>query len=342
MSSISDWKETALILVSHQRTSCRIIVRLWFLALAVCTVLSNISCTESSPNTGIGSAPAKGNQPPSIAFAKILNDPIPLTGPIEIQVDAQDPEREAVSFAYQWYVDNAPVSRQTNSTLPAELLRRGQTVFVEIIPSDGTNKGQPHRTKSVVVGNTGAKVTAVSLSPQVARAGDKVEARVEAHDPDHDRVDLTFKWFRNNAVVQEGEESVLDTTGFAARDIITVEVMAHDPAGSGNSLKSGSLVLGNSAPRIVSTPPPSAGQERFDYSVKALDPDGDQLTYYLEMAPPGMTISPESGHIGWQIPTNQQGTFHVKVMAKDGQGGLASQEFDLTLTVGAPSTPSGA
>ncbi|UVT15674.1 MAG: hypothetical protein H8K04_18015 [Nitrospira sp.] len=271
-----------------------------------------------------------------------MNDPIPLTGPVEVQVDGQDPEREAVSFEYQWYIDNAPVSRQTNSTLPAELLKRGQTVFVEIIPSDGANKGQLYRTKSVVVGNTVPKVTAVSLTPQMARAGDKLEAQVDANDPDHDRVDLAFKWFRNDSVIKEGEEPFLDTTGFSARDILTVEVMASDPTGSGTSLKSSPLMLGNSAPKIVSTPPPSAAQERFDYAVKALDPDGDQVTYYLEMAPPGMTIGSESGHIGWLIPTDLQGTFHVKVVARDGQGGLASQEFDLTLTAAAPPTPSGA
>lgn len=328
--------------MSNVGTSCPAIVRSWVLALGVCTVFFTISCTESSPNTVTSSAPIKGNQTPAITSAKILHDPVSLNGPVEFQVDAQDPEREAVSFEYQWYVDNAPVAKQTNATLPAEWLKRGQTVFVEIIPSDGASKGQPYRTKSVVVGNTAPKVTTVSIAPQMARAGERLEAQVEANDPDHDRVDLTFKWFCNNSMIKEGEEPFLDTTGFAARDIITVEVMASDPTDSGTSLKSSPLMLGNSAPKIVSTPPPSAGQERFDYSLKALDPDGDRLTYYLEMAPPGMTIGLESGHIGWQIPTNQQGTFHIKVVAKDGQGGLASQEFDLTLTVTAPTPPSGA
>ncbi|MGE3979273.1 MAG: Ig domain-containing protein, partial [Nitrospira sp.] len=120
------------------------------------------------------------------------------------------------------------------------------------------------------------------------------------------------------------------------------EVRASDPAGSGHSSKSERLALGNSGPTIVSTPPTAAVQDRFDYSVQARDPDGDQLTYYLEMAPPGMVIGSESGHIGWQIPTDQQGTFHVKVVAKDERGGLATQEFDLILTQKTPSAPPGA
>lgn len=302
------------------------------LALGVCVLVFNISCTgQSSSSTSDSPTPAKGNQPPVISSAKILTNPIMLTGPVEVQIDAQDPEREAVFFEYQWYVDNAPFAKQINATLPAELLRRGQSIFVEIVPTDGTHKGQPYRTRSVAVGNTAPRLIAVSLTPQTARTEDQLEAQVETSDPDHDRVDLIYKWYRNESVIKEGEESFLNTTGFVARDRITVEVTAHDPTVTGNSLKSEPLVLGNSAPKIISTPPIADTHDRFDYAVRSLDPDGDQVIYYLEAAPTGMSIS-ETGHILWQIPSNQEGIFHVKVVAKDGNGGMATQEFDLTLT----------
>ncbi|NJL16623.1 MAG: hypothetical protein HC938_04915 [Nitrospira sp.] len=275
---------------------------------------------------------ASGNRPPVITTAVIITTPLSQAAPAAVQIQSEDPERQAVSFQYQWYVDTVPVAAQTNATLPAQFFKRGQTVFVEIIPTDGTNKGQPYRTASVVVENTSPRVTAVSLVPQVARAGDRLDAQVEASDPEHDRVDLSYKWYRNDSLVKEGEDPFLDTISFAAPDKITVEVRASDPAGASHSSKSEPLTLGNSGPRIVSTPPTEAVQNRFDYSIHALDPDGDQLTYQLEMAPPGMAISSESGHIGWQIPADQQGTFHVKVVAKDGHGGIATQEFDLTLT----------
>jgi hypothetical protein len=317
------------------------VARSWLPTLGISTLVINISCTGSSPGTSNGSALTKSNQPPVITSAKILADPIALTGPVEVRVDAQDPEREAVSFIYQWYVDNTPLPGQTHANLPPELLRRGQSVFVEIIPSDGANKGRPYRAKGVVVGNTSPNVAAVSLTPQGARSGDRLEAVVEASDPDHDRVDLTYKWYRNETAVKEGEESFLDTTGFVARDKIIVEVTAHDPDVTGNFLKSEPLVLGNSAPRIVSTPPISDSQDRFDYTVKAMDPDGDRVIYYLEAAPTGMSINETSGHILWQILSDQVGIFHVKVAAKDGYGGMATQEFDLTLTSTGPAKLSG-
>lgn len=334
-------RKNTFILMSDVRRFSSTLTNSLPLALSVCAVFFTISCTESSPNTVAPPISTKGNQPPVITSAKILVDPILLTGPVETQVDAQDPEREAVSFQYQWYVDNTHLVEQTKATLPSELLRRGQSVFVEITPTDGANKGQPYRTRSVAVGNTSPRVTTVSLTPQAARSGDKLEAVVEAKDPDHDRVDLTYKWYRNETMIKEGEESFLDTTGFVARDKITVEVTAHDPAATGNSLKSEPLVLENSAPKIVSMPPISDSQDHFNYTVKAMDLDGDRITYYLDAAPTGMSINEISGHILWQIPSDQKGVFHVKVVAKDGHGGMTTQEFDLTLTGTDPTKPSG-
>jgi hypothetical protein len=314
--------------------------RVFSLIVGLSALVFAVSCTGGSPSSGPGSpVSAKGNQPPVITSAKILNDPIPLNGPVAVQVDAEDPEREAVSFHYQWYVDNVLLPTQTAATLPAELLRRGQTVVVEIIPTDGTNKGQAYRTKSVMVGNTSPKIIAISLSPQTVRPGDRIEAQVEAADPDRDRVDLTYKWIRNDAVIKEGDEPFLDTAGLTSRDQIVVEVTASDPAALSHSLRSDPLVLGNSAPRIVSAPPAPGASDRFEYPVQAVDPDGDRLTYQLETGPPGMTISEATGHIAWSIPHDQHGTFHVKVVAKDGRGGMASQEFDVTLKEATPAKP---
>jgi hypothetical protein len=310
------------------------------LAVALSALIVDVSCTGgSAPSAPDGSAPINSNRPPVITSARILSDPILLTGPVAVQIEAEDLDREAVSFQYQWYVDNVPLPKQTDATLPAEMLRRGQTVMVEIIPRDGANKGQAYRTKSVVVGNTSPKITAISLTPQTGRPGDRIETLVDASDPDHDRVDLTYKWFRNDVLVKEGEDPFLDTAGLASNDRIVVEVEARDPARAASSLRSEPLVLGNSAPKIVSAPPAPAAADRFEYSVLAVDPDGDRLTYQLESAPPGMTIGETSGQIAWSIPPDQQGVFHVKVVAKDGRGGLASQEFDLTLTTAIPAKP---
>ena len=299
------------------------------------------SCTGSSPGAPTAVS-TTGNQTPVVVSAKILTDPIALDAPVQVQIDAQDPEREAVLFQYQWYADNMPLAKQTGATLPAELLKRGQMISVEITPRDGSSTGKPYRTKGVMVGNTPPSVTAVTLLPQPIRPGVRLEAQVDADDPDHDMVSLAYKWYRNDTLVKEGGESFLDTTGLAVRDSVMVEVTPRDAIALGNARKSDPVILVNSAPQIVSNPPTTLSQDRFDYSVRAVDPDGDRLTFQLEAAPAGMTIGMESGQILWHIPPDQQGTFHVKVAARDGAGGLATQEFDVTLTPEAPAKPSGA
>jgi hypothetical protein len=310
-------------------------------ALVVAALLTHFG-SESSTTTGPSTDQSgSGNRPPVVKSAKILNDPLTLTESVAVKIDAEDLEREAVSFRYQWYVNDVVMAGQTGSTLPADLLRRGHTVSVEITPTDGSRKGQPYRTAAVLVGNTPPRVIRVSLTPQIAQSGDRLEAQVDTSDLDHDLVTLSYRWLKNNAVVKEGEEPFLDTTGLAVRDEIVVEVTARDSISAGSSLRSDPVILGNSAPKIVSNPPAPGPSDHYEYAVKAVDLDGDRLTYQLTTAPPGMTISEESGRINWQFPSDQQGIVHVKVVAKDGQGGIAYQEFDLTFTAPVPAKPAG-
>jgi hypothetical protein len=86
-------------------------------------------------------------------------------------------------------------------------------------------------------------------------------------------------------------------------------------------------------------PPVSDTKNPYEYTVKAVDLDGDRMAFQLEAAPPGMTIDRQSGRIVWSIQADQSGTFHVKVIAQDGRGGAAYQEFDLSLAAQAPATP---
>lgn len=312
------------------------------LMAGVLVILSGTACTG-----GTASEPAKGagvaeNGPPVMVLAKILQSPIPLTGPVGVQALAEDPERESISYSYQWYVNDAPIAGQTNPTFPAELLRRGQMISVEITPSDGKQKGKSVRTLAVGVGNTAPHITAVGLTPQIVQPGGKLTAEVVASDSDHDRIDLTYRWFRNDVVVKDGEDAYLDTAGLAPRDKVVVEVTARDSQAVGNMLRSDVVTLGNTAPTIVSTPSSLVTPDQYEYAVRATDSDGDRLTYELETAPAGMTIEPGSGRITWMIPPGNRGVFHVKVLAKDGQGGTAYQEFDLALGVSLSGKPAGA
>jgi len=312
---------------------------LWTGALCL---LYGAACSGGAGDEPYAKRQSVANQPPVVIAANILNAPLSLDAPVSVQIQAEDPEREAVTFLYQWYVDDAPITGQTNPTLPSEGLRRDQRVSVEIIPADSVQKGLAYRTPGVLVGNTPPTVSSVVL--QLADSGARVESHVEANDPDHDRIDLTYRWLQENTVIKQGEEASLSTKGLNTKVPVVVEITVRDPEGVGKPVRSMPLLLSNHPPQIVSIPPvPSVGAERYEYFVKALDEDGDQISFQLEQSPSGMTIDEITGHLSWMVSADQVGVFHVKVLAKDGRGVAAYQEFDLTFGRGvAPTKSAGA
>lgn len=283
-----------------------------------------------------------GNHAPVARAVTLQPHPLTLTGPVLAIVEAQDIDRNPLRFRYDWTVNGTLVHGQNGEQLSADRLKRGDRVSVQVWPHDGIVEGVPVISDTVVVGNTPPQITAIELTPQALEPGGKLSAEVTASDSDHDRIDLAYRWLRNDVVVKEGEEAFFDTRELAPRDKIVVEVTARDSQAVGNMLRSDVVTLGNTAPTIVSTPPAPVTPDHYEYAVRAADPDGDRLTYELEMAPAGMTIEPGSGRITWMIPPGNRGVFRVKVLAKDGQGGTAYQEFDLAFGVSLPGKPAGA
>ena len=85
-------------------------------------------------------------------------------------------------------------------------------------------------------------------------------------------------------------------------------------------------------PLINSTPPTQgAAGQTYTYAVQATDVDGDPLTYSLSTAPAGMTIDPDSGLIHWAPTIPQIGTQNVAVLVDDGQGGTATQSWNVVV-----------
>jgi hypothetical protein len=266
----------------------------------------------------------------------IVPTPIRLNGPVMVRVDAMDPDNDPVMFRHQWIANGHPVEGQTSPSLDPHMLKRGQTVLVEVVPSDGRMEGPPFRTDPVLVANTPPEVRAVAPENSAPRAGERIRLKVESFDADEDDLHHTYRWWRNSTLVLEGETSELETAGFARGDTIVVEVTPHDASSPGRPRMSEAITIGNSPPSITSIPPGMVNQGVYEYTVGVVDSDGDHLSYSLEKAPPGMTIDKTTGRIHWELAVGISGSHRVKVLIEDGQGGQAFQEFDLSV----PSRPS--
>ncbi len=289
----------------------------------------------------VSQAQGTGNHPPLIKTVSILPSPLTLSEPVSVRVEAQDLDQQTVMFRYRWLVNGQFMSGQTLSALPAHLLKRGDQVAVEVVPFDGVGEGAPFRSLPVTVANTAPIVSHVSVDLDHDVQGRRLVAKVGVVDPDHDPISLAYRWRRNETVFKEGEGHTFDLTNVTAKDTVEVEVTASDGAPDGITIVSERFTLSNSSPSIVSSPSPSQKEGFYEYPVRATDPDGDPLTYTLESPPPGMTIDAESGHIRWVIAPETKGSYRVRVVAKDPQGGFATQDFDLSLKISGPITGGG-
>lgn len=102
---------------------------------------------------------------------------------------------------------------------------------------------------------------------------------------------------------------------------------------------------GNNAPTITNCPAPlSVNQGQLaQFTVTAMDPDGDQLSLAASNMPAGATFSPAnpatgtatvSGTFQWIPSTSQSGNFTVSFQATDSPGGLSSSFCNVTISVG--------
>ena len=283
-----------------------------------------------------------GNHPPVVRAATLHPTPLVLTGPIVVHVEAQDVDRNPLSFRYRWIVNGEPVRNQDGEQLSPELLKRGDALSVEIWPHDGMVEGRPFTTEPLVVGNSPPVVAHLVIEPESVSSGFRVQARADISDVDRDLIRVSYRWWKNDALVQEGDEAELDTAGFSRGDTVSVEAVPFDGAQKGTAVRSVPIRVGNISPRIVSVPAKSIVNNRYDYQVEATDAESDAITFSLETAPPGMTIDEHKGSVSWQISPDQIGVHKVRILAKDSQGAITFQEFELDLTAAVPAKPAGA
>ncbi len=296
--------------------------------LAGCSSESNQS--GAIPGSG---ASQSGNPPPVIQQAAVFPSPLILSGPVAVQIEADNTGRNPLTFRYQWLINGYRVDGEIHPTLSPARLKFGDKVEVEIIAADGQTSGKPYRTEPAIVGNTPPEVVKVSIE---STGSDRSEMRalVEGLDVDQDAIHYAYRWWRNGTLVAGGDTATLNTGAFSRDDSITVEVIPRDAGGAGKSKLSEPVALGNNAPKITSHPPSKFDKGVFVYNVQAIDDDKDSLKYLLEAAPSGMTIDPVTGMISWQAASDVKGTQRVRILVQDGQGGSAFQDFDLS-----PGTP---
>lgn len=291
-----------------------------------------VGCTVETSQSGEASqAQPNPNRPPVIHTIRIQPDPIVLNKSVSVVVQADDPDRDLITFRHQWKVNGRIIEGATHDTIEPQMLKRGDRVSVDVIPYDGHTAGTTIRAEAMV-GNTPPDIKGLLVKPDAPRLGDAIYLDVTGVDADADPIHYRYRWFRNDSEVADGEEDSLATAQFTRGDLIFVEVTPFDETAKGKARVSEPVMIVNSPPVIKSVPPAKIERGQFVYDVLAEDRDGDTLTYALEAAPAGMTIDQKTGRIEWPVSAKTTGPIRVRVTATDPQDAHAYQEFDLTFS----------
>ena len=205
------------------------------------------------------------------------------------------------------------------STPPPEpvAVEQPPEIVEEVIEEPETLNHQPH-------------VVSLSFTQDEYIYSDRIGVEYETFDPDGDPTREELFWTVNGQELISEKGRNLRRKNIKKGDEIAVTLVVKD--GVLENQQYIKTVVGNSPPQWLRDP---RNLTQVDgYSVEAVDPDGDPITYRLEGAPNGMTIS-NDGKISYKGSTTEPGgDYTIRVIAEDSEKALVQWSFAIQLSPG--------
>jgi len=300
------------------------ILLLFSLVLLVPALLSCGGQKESGPT-------AKANSPPSIVNLTLLPEKAYRGRELSSAIQGKDPEGDNVTYRYQWFRNDQEIIGEDKSSLRGDHFRKGDMIQVRVTPSDGKAEGPSVLSAPSKILNSLPEIQSVSIEPRLPGVSDSLKAEVKGFDLDGDFVYYTFSWEINGKATPEEKGPVLEQGQFKKGDSITVIVTPDDRETLGTPKRSEPVLIFNSPPIIISSPPTAVDGTLYRYSVTAHDPDKDPITFTLKSGPKGMAIDKGTGLIQWEIKREDKGAYPIEIEVSDSEGAKGIQRYTLTV-----------
>ena len=159
---------------------------------------------------------------------------------------------------------------------------------------------------------------------------DTVSVAYKTFDADGDATREELFWSVNGRELISEKGRVLRRKDLKKGDAIVATLLVKD--GVLENQQSIQTIIGNAPPQWLRDP--RALKQLDGYTVLAMDPDDDPLTYRLQGAPKGMTIS-NTGQISYKGSTTEPGgAYTIAVLAEDPQKAVVQWSFSIQLSPG--------
>jgi hypothetical protein len=286
-----------------------------------------LSCGRS----GREESKVKTNTPPVITSVKISPEKATRENDLSVAVEGNDPDEDSILYHYQWIKNDAEMVEEKRNVLKSGGFKKGDVIRVKVTPSDGKTEGEPFLSPEVTIKNSPPILQEVRIEPKIASANEDLKAIVKGSDPDGDFIYYTYKWEINEMVLAEEGKEVLGRNRFKKGNAVTVTVTPDDREITGVLKKSDRVVISNSPPIIISSPPTSVEKSTYLYQVRTNDPDHDSITFLLKTGPKGMEIDKNTGLIQWEIRKEDKGAHQIEIEVSDNEGAKSTQSYLLTV-----------
>jgi len=217
---------------------------------------------------------------PSAPVVSLSPDPASTADDLQavIETASADPDGDAVSYSYAWYLDGVLSSASTGGSLPALATARDELWAVRVTPSDAYGSGTAGEA-SLTITNSAPTIASVGLTPDPASESDTLLCTPSGeNDADGDAIGSSTTWSVSGA--DPGLSSTSLTGSYFDRgDTVRCSVTPSDGSDAGPTVDSNTVSIGNSAPTVASvtiSPDPATAGDTITCSYSGFtDADGD-------------------------------------------------------------------
>ncbi len=176
----------------------------------------------------------------------------------------------------------------------------------------------------------------LEVKPEQPTVESTIDAKVEVKDPDGDLVDVDLYWYVNDEQVG-GNGRQLTSTHFKKGDVVVLKAEVSDGVNRYEKAAEPVTVV-NSSPSITI---PRNVTSIDGLQLAGTDPDDDELTWRVEEAPPGFTISTQ-GKVSYKgsMDVTETTVYTTRIVAEDDSGDFAVWEMGLTVEAATQPTKS--